>query len=424
VGGFFDGAAECEGLQTVFDAGRDTPELIDRVAADVPQIHEAISLLRDSLPLVPHSGVGPMGRFFRLPNHYRSVSYLLPAATDDDPDAAAGAIVFKGTEPLLADFPAYFDWMMEAPFRASGLPLALHFPMDMKLPPAAMWIEECLAEQVVSSRLQNSYLQRHGRLARLPLPLFVFRMNPEQNLRYETFVRSRIPADAYWKIKNKVADGLGVEVYYYPELPVRVADLFVGNVRETFKPALTPELIEATFGKWTVLLAEMLCLDYMPFVPWHRGMGGCVDQGNVCIDGGFNDLLTLVPFDAIPDETAFRQSLSATIRMLAESMAAMASASLGLPSPKGSSGNDSDAVILAGTYVADQLREQVLSSERQGHAVDPRLKHFFDSPAPADILDMLQKAQRKRNRSSQFVGNSSMPIPFMQAETYGFAALA
>ena len=51
---------------------------------------------------------------------------------------------------------------------------------------------------------------------------------------------------------------------------------------------------------WAQLMAEMLCLGYMPYASWHHGMGGCVDSGNVCIDGGFNDLLTLVPFDAIP----------------------------------------------------------------------------------------------------------------------------
>ena len=58
-------------------------------------------------------------------------------------DDESGAIVFKGTEPLLPDFPEYLDWMLQAQFRASRLPLGLHFALDMKLPPGAMWIEEC-----------------------------------------------------------------------------------------------------------------------------------------------------------------------------------------------------------------------------------------------------------------------------------------
>ncbi len=160
-------------LQMVFDAAQSTPELIAKVAEEAPQIHNVMDSLRDCLPLVPHSGVGPMGRFFRLPNHYRSVSFMLPSGLDG-PDCSTGVIVFKGTEPLLPDFSAYFDWMLNTPFRASPLSLGLHFPLDMRLPPAAMWIEECVAEQAVSSRIQQEYLDRYGRLARLPLPLFVF----------------------------------------------------------------------------------------------------------------------------------------------------------------------------------------------------------------------------------------------------------
>lgn len=61
-------------LISLFDAERDTPELLDAVAAKVPEIRDIMGSLRQSVPLVPHSGVGPVGtgRFYRLPNHYRS----------------------------------------------------------------------------------------------------------------------------------------------------------------------------------------------------------------------------------------------------------------------------------------------------------------------------------------------------------------
>jgi hypothetical protein len=387
-------------LQTVFDAERATPHVIDRIEKDVPQIRRVMASLRDAVPLVPHSGVGPIGRsgFFRVPNHYRSVSFILPPA--ESGGASPGVVVFKGTEPLIEDFPAYFDWMLSVPFRGSALPLGLHFPLDMKLPPAAMWIEECVAEQSVASQLQQQYLERHGRLARLPLPLFVFRMMPEQTERYEHVIRRRLPEDALRKIKNKLGDGLGVEVYYYPELPVRVADLFIGKVRETFNTMLAPEQVEETFDGWAILFSEMLCLDYMPYAPWHHGMGGCCDAGNVCIDGGFHDLLTLVPFDAIPDDVTFRQSVLASIRMLSDSMVAMAAASVGVPSA-----TESDAVSLAAAYITERLRGQVLAAEREGHAVDIRLKRFCATPAVGDILNLVREASRGRAAGpAQFVG--------------------
>jgi hypothetical protein len=395
-------------LQTVFDAETGTPELISQLEIGVPRIRRVMAWLRESLPLVPHSGVGPIGRsgFYRLPNHYRSTSFILPPDSAEA-QSSAGVVVFKGTEPLLADFPDYFDWMLKAPFRASALPLALHFPMDMKLPPAAMWIEECIAEQAVSSGLQQRYLARHGRLARLPLPLFVFKMTPPQLARYEEVIRSRVPADGMRKIAKKLLDGLGVEVYYYPELPVRVADLSVGNVREAFKAALTPDQIEPTVLSWSTLLAEMLCLGYMPYAPWHHGMGGCIDPGNVCIDGGFSDLLTLVPFDSIPDEATFRQSLQASIKMLADSIVGLGAASVGIPANV-----DSDAASAAVAYLTRQLRDRVLEVERQGHSIDERLKRHFDPPGVADILKLLRKAQQARARPGQFLGgNAELPAP-------------
>lgn len=405
-----EGGIESAALQTIFDAEQGTPGLIDAVAATVPQIRHVMASLRESLPLVPHAGVGPLGRsgFFRIPNHYRSVSFVLPPDSGAG-GASPGVIVFKGTEPLLADFPQYFDWMLDAPFRASALPLALHFPLDMKLPPAAMWIEECVAEQSVSSRVQQSFLARHGRMARLPLPLFVFKMTPGQNARYEQTIRSRLSEDALRKIKNKLTDGLGVEVYFYPELPVRVADLMVGNVRETFKSALGAEQVEENFGRWMQLLAEMLCLGYMPYAPWHHGMGGCVDPGNVCIDGGFNDLLTLVPFDAIPDDALFRQSLTASVRMLAESMTTMAAASIGVPSA-----GESDATALMMTYAIRGLRENTLAIERNGHAVDARLRHFFDPPEVADIFQILRNTHRTRIRPTQYVGGAEISTALLE----------
>ncbi len=84
-------------MQAVFDAEIGTPELIDAIAAELPQIRDVMAGLRNSLPLAPHSGVGPIGRsgFYRIPNHYRSVCFILPARKKSDP--SPGVIVFKGS---------------------------------------------------------------------------------------------------------------------------------------------------------------------------------------------------------------------------------------------------------------------------------------------------------------------------------------
>ena len=374
-------------LQPRFDAGRDTPALIDAVAAQCPPIREVMSSLRSSLPLAPHSRPGSMGSFLRIPNHYRSVSVVL--ASDNAVNPVAGVVVFKGTEPLLPDFAEYVDWMLRAPFRASYLPLGLHYPLDMKLPPAAMWIEECVLEQEIASAIQLDYFRHYGRLARLPVPLFVYELTSAHVQRYEAIVRARLSAAAFKRIEAKVADGLGIEVYYYPTLPVRAADLYVPDVKAAFRSDLRADVLDGTFNNWIRLLAEMLHLGYMPFAPWNHGMGACVDPGNACIDGGFHDLLTLVPFTSIPNEHLFWRSLSTSIQMLASTVIAMSSVASDV---KSSSQSDPIGVALA--YVMERLRAHIRSDRCNRHPVDSRLLRFFDAPSVEDVFRHLRETHR------------------------------
>jgi hypothetical protein len=351
-------------LSSRFDVERDTPRLLEAVASDFPTIREIVASLRQSLPLVPHSRVGAVGGFVRIPNHYRSVTCLIPSGESGD---ASGAIVFKGTEPLLPDLPEYFDWMLRAPFRGTYLPLGLHFPLDMKLPPGAMWIEECVLEQEVTSRIQREYLTQYGRLARLPVPLFVFELTTEQVERYRRVLRGRLSEAAYSRIEAKVAGGLGVEVYYYPTPPVRAADVLVTEVRNAFRAVLSGEALAATFNDWIRLMAELLALGYLPYAPWNHGMGAYVDPGNACIDGGFNDLLTIVSFDSIPSESLFWLGLGQSIEMLAGSVVTMCSAAADTGPP-----SQPEPPVAAVAYVTEGLREHIRSHQSRSKALDPR----------------------------------------------------
>lgn len=383
-------------LEPIFDAGRDTPELVHAVARDMPQIEAILESLRHSLPLVPDSRIGLHGDgpFCRIPNHYRSVSFMVPS--EADPSLPAGAILFKGTEPLLGDFQEYLDWMLATPFRSAMLPLGLHFPLELKVPPGAMWIKECKAEQFLSSQVQQRHLQRFGYLARVPLPLFVYKLTVQQVARYAESVRNRIGADAFRKIESKLADGLGIEVYYYPSLPVRAADVQVSAGKDALMQILTPDDLGVVFDHWIGLLSRLLKLGYMPYAPWNHGLGSCVDPGNACIDGGFNDLLTLVPFSMIPSEAIFRQSLQLTLHSLADSVATLLAAS--------TEASRSQASILVNTYLLEGLRKSFQSSASELHDIDGRLLNFFKTPT---VEDLIQEARELNadwaHRGAQFV---------------------
>jgi hypothetical protein len=374
-------------LRSRFDAQRDTPELFEGVASGFPEIRQVMASLRHSLPVAPHSQTGWIsGPFFRIPNHYRSVCCLIPAG---EAGTAGGAIVFKGTEPLIPDFPEYLDWMLRAPFRTSYLPLGLHFPLEMKLPPGAMWLEECLLEQKISTKVQSEYFARYARIARLPVPLFVYELTSEHRHEYRELVRARISSAAFSRIEAKVAGGLGVEVYYYPNLPIRAADLFVSEIKASCASALTPQALEDTFSGWIRLLAEMLHLGYMPYAPWNSGMGACVDAGNACIDGGFNDLLTITPFDSIPGELLFWRSLAASIQMLAGSIASVCSVAMGvIPVAQ------LEPPLAFVAFVNERLREHVRAEAGSSHPVDARLRRFFETQSVEDVCRHLTETAR------------------------------
>jgi hypothetical protein len=161
--------------------------------------------------------------------------------------------------------------------------------------------------------------------------------------------------------------------------------------------------LDKILDKWTRLLSEMLCLDVMPYAPWHKGMGACVDVGNACIDGGFNDLLTLVAFDAIPSEGLFRASLDTSITLLAETISAMAAASLGIPPAA-----DADSATLAVEFVKAKLRENVLGIRQAGFVIDSRLNSYFFPPAAADLVGALHRAHQKRMNPAQYLGSAEV----------------
>lgn len=386
-------------LPVRFDIERDTPAVFAALASDVPEIGQIVASLRDGLPLAPHCRIGAAGGFMRIPNHYRSVSWLFPSS---DTVGRSGAIVFKGTEPLLPDFPEYFEWMLRAPFRSSYLPMALHFPLEMKLPPGTMWLEECLLEREITSRVQAEHLAHYHQLARLPVPLFVYQLTEEQVQRYRSVVQVGVPSSAFKRCEAKVAGGLGVEVYYYPSLPVRASDLLVDEIKRGCKSALEPEALDATFTEWVELMARMLHLGYMPYAPWNHGMGACVDPGNACIDGGFNDLLTLVPCSSIPGELLFRRSLATSIQLLSSSVMAVCSAVTGVSvSPQ------AEPLTVATEYVTARLRAQVLGvSPGTHHQVDARLRRYFETPSAQDVCQQLGETRRD-TASTQFRPSST-----------------
>ena len=141
--------------------------------------------------------------------------------------------------------------------------------------------------------------------------------------RYVDALRRHLPPQAFEQVEARARAGCGVTVSYYPTGPIRVDDFRCW-------PAPRPGLRiagaegEDTITAWCRLFARLLHLGLMPFAPWNTGRGSSVDPGNACIDGGFADLLMLVPFESIPDDRWFRRSVLASVRLLGHTVSVFA----------------------------------------------------------------------------------------------------
>lgn len=382
----------CIELEVLFDVERDSPTVIQALEAQCANIRALLTWLRQGVPINSDCSPGLRGRFYRLPNHYRSVCWPIRPGVPGGSDV----LVFKGTEPLCADFESYLQWMMSHRMRASELPIGLYCPLVLRMPPGAVPLDECVREQSIGIEVQRRHLATYGSCAQLPLPLLTFQMRHKDVDQYLTTLHRYLPVAAIERIEWRVKAGLAIEVYYYPNAPLRVADLpDTGTLSGDLKMCDAELIVD----RWAQLLARLLHLGYMPYAPWNRGLGACIDQGNACVDGGFADLLTLVPFDSIPDSRLFRWSLRASMEMLART-AALLCASFGLiPSQESDTGPDPAFE----TFVATRVWHWIQNECPSQMPVYKELARCFQIGSVKELVEAAQGPPLQRNeyRSSR-----------------------
>ncbi len=313
-----------------FDVERDRPHLAAALEQRCPEIRQILVGLRQTVPVARNATEGVFGQFYRLPRHYRSLCCAIPDLESPDRLWEGDVLTFKGTEPLMADFDDYLRWMMTARFRGSDLPIGLHFPLVVNVPPGSMPLDECDREQRVAAMVHERHLRQYGELAHAPVPLLVHRFSQKDTTRYVDTLRRHLPPQAFERVEARAGAGCGATVSYYPTAPIRVDDL---RVLADTTPGLQVDAAEseATVDAWCRLFARLLHLGFMPFAPWNAGRGSCVDPGNAGIAGGVAALLMLVPFESIPDDRWLRLSLLSSLRLLRHTVAVFATALGGAP---------------------------------------------------------------------------------------------
>lgn len=314
------------------------PALAEAALAALPMLEDPLERLRTCVP-VPRRRV-PEGAppFVRFAGHGRSFCVAL-----GDPDSPDGHLVFKGSEPLAADYEEWLDdqasrWLrvaarQETHFWADGGVEAEMRVLDKwavlegKVP-GAYTLDEALGEADVAAAFQGAFTRAYGELARAPLPLLAYRWQDEWTERVRAALRPRLSPGAWAIAERQLGSGLGLYVYWYPGYPVRLAQLAVGNAEELGLAARLEQVEEIfdwrnTAEGWLDLTARMIALGFLPKASASVVRGDCLQYQNVVLDGGLADLDSLVHVDAVPAERELRDILRRSLLELTKSVATL-----------------------------------------------------------------------------------------------------
>lgn len=366
---------------------RDSPQLANALLSEHPALFNIVQEVESAIPLPPTVPVTVTQRFYRLPNHWRSVCFSLGSPSDALPMLAKPVLVFKGLEPFLQDFGEYLSWMAHTRIRRAPLPIAELFPFSLSKAPGVVSMNELRRECRASDAVQASHLQHYGTFARIPIPIVVHRSTSEDvSICLET-LRQRLLPEAFDRVQSYVEGGIGFGVFYYPRAPVRVADL---DYRQLFEGQLESfPSAESVVNKWVSLTARLLILRFMPHATWNYGTGCCLDTGNACVDGGICDLDSIVSFGLLSDNHNFYRSLYESIEFLRVTISKF----LGLER------QDADQVFrqLSTSYVKRLLIEACEKESQSGLSVDPRVMSCLGKVTEAALHECVQGRELGRS---------------------------
>ena len=152
--------------------------------------------------------------FFRPMGHSRAI-YA---------DVGHGTLGIKGSEILAGDLEDALTNLANQSYGGSLVSFLDHFPIYEQKLPLALTSEEAISDYTSALKLQSQYVKKYGELAQLPVPISVYNINKEEVKKYLSllnFISTKRTINICKKIL-KSENGVGIFVYYYPNIPLRV----------------------------------------------------------------------------------------------------------------------------------------------------------------------------------------------------------
>lgn len=296
-------------------------------------------------------------------------------------------LAYKGLEPLTCDIDALLRDLKRPCYTPHAI--AEHFVFVEDKIPACLGMQEALNEAGSACALQIAHIEAYGAPARLPLPLAVFRHDEELCTRVAEKLRGILDHAAYRKIEPMLAAGIAVYVYYYPLPPIRARDADFMLQGLSFRRRLFAMMQE--FGApeqiielWITGFARMLLLGFLPGSLAALRSGACCQPQNACMDGGFVDLDSVTPFDALANDVSFFAGLQFCVDALTQTIRTL------MAGPEDPTRSETGEVRIDLHYFRQftlrALEAALAREQRPGMTLDPRVALYFTAPENFEVL--------------------------------------
>jgi hypothetical protein len=253
---------------------------------------------------------------------------------------------------------------------------------------------EATNESSIALEYQKAHLKRYGEFAHLPIPLLVYEWPDEVCARVRSDLLPLLSRRGADIVEHTLESGIGIYVYFYPTIPIRL--LFAVDKYEG--PGLTldkdlqyiermsnikrdgldvPRIIEG----WTKALVQMMAVGYLPKDPGSLLTADCMQPWNVCVDGGWVDLDSIVPIQSLLDEKEISDVVRRSVRSLAVNICYLMVGKAAL------SADIRDRFVEIDWLVMNDVSRRILEEDRE-RGVDERLRKVF---APSGLYPGLDR---------------------------------
>lgn len=246
-------------------------------------------------------------RFFRPSRHIRGFYQRVDDWQDGDSEAV---VAYKGSEVWSEDLKSVAAAMSEG---RTCLNKHDYFIMEEGKTPIVYLKHEAMSDAQKGLSLFRAVRSAFHYHPQLPLPLCVVQWPSVQLETYYDAVLPYLSPTAQAMVQRNLLNGIAEYVYFFPGSPARLRH------QEPDARQLT-DLQDAfrTVDRWVTLFTQILCSGYLPCVLSNQKWGCCVQDQNVCMDGGFVDVDSVASLTEEP--MMFGVNLLASVQMLAHSI--------------------------------------------------------------------------------------------------------